>query len=62
MINNACEEILGRKSFTQKEWITPETLREVQAVRENRRKVQLKTQIKNKYTRHVFTLLIFDLI
>jgi hypothetical protein len=23
MINNTCEETLGRKSYTQKEWITP---------------------------------------
>jgi hypothetical protein len=30
MINNTCEETLGRKSYTQKEWITPETLRKVQ--------------------------------
>ena len=25
MINNTCEETLGRKSYTQREWITPET-------------------------------------
>jgi len=30
MINNTCEETLGRQSYTQKEWITPETLRKVQ--------------------------------
>ena len=30
MIHNTCEETLGRKSYTQKEWITPETLRKVQ--------------------------------
>jgi hypothetical protein len=30
MINNTCEETLGRKSYTQNEWITPETLRKVQ--------------------------------
>jgi hypothetical protein len=30
MINNTCEETLGRKPYTQKEWITSETLRKVQ--------------------------------
>ena len=25
MINNTCEETPGRKSYTQKEWITSET-------------------------------------
>ena len=30
MINKTCEETLGRKSYTRKEWITPETLRKVQ--------------------------------
>ena len=30
MINNTCEETHGRKSYTQKEWIRPETLRKVQ--------------------------------
>jgi hypothetical protein len=28
-INNTCEETLGRKSYIQKEWITPEALRKV---------------------------------
>ena len=40
VINNTCEETLGRKSYTQKEWITPETLRKVQE-KKNRRIVQL---------------------
>ena len=50
MINNTCEETLGRKSYIQKEWITPETLRKVQERRQKKGAINCSRTRKEKAT------------
>ena len=50
MINNTCEETLGRKSYTQKEWITPETLRKVQERKQKKGAINCSRIRKEKAT------------
>ena len=49
-INNTCEETLGRKSYIQKEWITPETLRKVQKRRQKKGAINCSRTRKEKAT------------
>jgi hypothetical protein len=50
MINNTCEEILGRKSHTQKEWITPGTLRKVQKRKQKKGAINCSRTRKERAT------------
>ena len=50
MINSTCEETLGRKSYTQKEWITPETLRKVQEIKQKKGAINSSITRKEKAT------------
>ena len=48
MINNTCEETLGRKSYTQKECETPETLRKVQERKQKKSTINCSRTRKEK--------------
>ena len=50
IINNTCEETIGRKSYTQKEWITPETLRKVQERKQKKGAINCSRSRKEKAT------------
>ena len=50
MINNTCEETIGRKSYTQKEWSTPETLRKVQERKQKKGAINCSRSRKEKAT------------
>ena len=50
MINNTCEKTLGRKSYTQKEWITAETLRKVQERKQKKGAINSSRTRKEKAT------------
>jgi hypothetical protein len=54
MINNTCEETLGRKSYTQNEWITPETLRKVQERKQKKGAINCSRSRKEKATAKIF--------
>jgi hypothetical protein len=50
MINNTCEKTLGRKSYTQKEWVTAETLRKVQERKQKKGAINCSRTRKEKAT------------